>query len=418
MRARGIASTKLPVSAALKLAYRNILRHKSRTAATLAAVVFGVAALVLSQGFVEDIFVQLAEAVIHSQTGHIQIAKRGYFSGGAHRPDKYLLEDAPGDKARIVQIQGVDDVLARVNFSGLLSNARADLPVLIEGIEPDKEARLGSFVRFLAGRRLGGKDHYHVELGHGVARALMLNPGDTAILLISTGEGAIDTLDLQVVGIFQSFSKDYDNRAVRIPLTAAQELLGTNSANTLVVALRRTEDTNRIAGILRERTVWRDQEVKVWSQLNDFHPKTVALYHRQFGALLLIILLMVLLSVSNSVNMTVFERTAEFGTARAVGNRSTDIFRLVLLENVLLGLIGSTIGVLGGVMLAQIISAVGIPMPPPPNADLPYTAYIRPTLLAVAISFVVGCLATCLAAVLPAFRVARMPIAIALRQSS
>jgi putative ABC transport system permease protein len=49
----------------LTLALRNIFRHKGRTALTLAAIVLGVAGLVVSGGFVEDIFVQLREATIY-----------------------------------------------------------------------------------------------------------------------------------------------------------------------------------------------------------------------------------------------------------------------------------------------------------------------------------------------------------------
>ena len=83
----------------------------------------------------------------------------------------------------------------------------------------------------------------------------------------------MNTLDLEVVGVFQSFSKEYDNRAVKIPLAAAQELLNTKGANTLVVSLKKTADTDRVAKTLKERTVWRDQEVKTWQELNDFYPR-------------------------------------------------------------------------------------------------------------------------------------------------
>ena len=82
--------------------------------------------LILSQGFIEDIFVQLGEAIIHSQTGHLQLAKEGYFAHGAHQPDKYLIADPEGDKRRIASLPEVADVMARLNFSGLLSNGRAD----------------------------------------------------------------------------------------------------------------------------------------------------------------------------------------------------------------------------------------------------------------------------------------------------
>jgi putative ABC transport system permease protein len=405
-------------AASIRLASRNVLRHRARTGTTLAAIAFGVAALILSQGFVTDIFVQLAEAIVHSQTGHIQIARNGYFTQGAHRPAKFLLPDPEAEKATIAALPEVDDVMARLNFSGLLNNGRADLSILGEGVEPEREARLGSFVRFSAGRALHTGDHFQVVAGHGVAKALGIKPGDNLTLLVSTADGAMNSIDVELVGVFQSFSKEYDNRAIKIPLPAAQELLTNRGANILVVSLRKTDDTKRIAQVLRERSAVRDQELRVWTDLNDFHPKTVQLYNRQFGGLLLIIMLMVLLSVVNSVNMTVFERTAEFGTARALGNRNRDVFRLVMLENALLGLVGSLIGALAGIALAKVISLVGIPMPPPPNADLSYMAYIRVTPAAVLGAVGIGFGATVLAAVVPALRVASVPVALALRQSA
>jgi putative ABC transport system permease protein len=142
----------------------------------------------------------------------------------------------------------------------------------------------------------------------------------------------------------------------------------------------------------------------------------VQLYDRQFGVLQLIILFMVLLGVVNVINMSVFERLAEFGTMRALGNRGREVLALVLTEGMLLGLIGSAIGVVLGIGLAVGISAVGIPMPPPPNSSLPYTAYIRVVPAVVASAFLIGVAAVFLASLLPGFRVARVPIAEALRQ--
>ena len=418
MRTEARRATHLPLSVIFTLAWRNVLRHKGRTATTIGAVTFGVIALVLSQGFIEDILLQLGEAIIHSQTGHIQLAKEGYFTHGAHQPEKYLVADPEVDKRRIASLPDVADVMARLNFSGLLSNGRADYSVLGEGIEPDKEAALGTFLRISAGRRLIGKDHYSALIGQGVAQALKLKPGDRAILVVNTSDGAMNTLDLEVVGVFQSFSKEYDSRVIKIPLAATQELLYTKGANTLVVSLKKTEDTDRIVSTLRERNVWRDQEVRTWQELNDFYPKTVELYHRQFGGLQLIILLMVLLSVINSVNMTVFERTAEFGTARALGNRGVDVFQMVVVENIVMGAIGAGLGVALGVLLAYAISRVGIPMPPPPNADLSYLAYVRVTARSVIGALSIGFVATVLACLLPAARMARMPIAEALRHGT
>jgi putative ABC transport system permease protein len=400
-----------------KLALRNVLRHKARSAFTLLAISAGVVGLILSGGFVQDIFVQLGEMLIRSQSGHVQVSRAGYHEQGARSPEKYLLEDTEALRQAIASLPQVDDVMGRVFFTGLLNNGRSDLPIIGEGVEPDRERRLGSSLRITAGRQLEAGDSGGVLIGHGLAQALQLEPGDRVILLLNTAGGAVNSLDLDVVGVFQSFSKDYDARAVRLPLATAQDLLATAGVNTLVVSLRHTRDTEAVQRLLEARLAGQGLEVKTWQELNDFYAKTVTLYEVQFGALRLIILLMVLLSVANSVNTSVFERVAEFGTMMALGNRSRMVFRLILAENFLLGLAGAGLGLVLGVVLALAISAVGIPMPPPPNSDLPYTGQIRLVPSVLIGAFAVGFLATVGAALMPALRVSRIPVVDALRQA-
>ena len=383
---------------------------------TLGAVLFGVVSLVLSGGFVEDMFIQLREAVIHSQYGHLQVNARGFFEKGARAPDRFMIDPEPL-RQEIAKLPGVDDVMARVSFSALLSSGRSDHSIVGEGIEPGREARLGTFIRIESGRALADRDTYSMIVGKGLADAFKIRVGDRVTVTVSTAGGALNTLDFDVVGTFRSFSRDYDARAVRVPLAAAQKLLNANGVNTLVVSLADTIDTARVAASLAARLDLQAFEVKPWNELTDFYDKTVTLYDRQFGVLRLIILIMVLLGVANSVNMGVFERVGEFGTMMALGNRRIDVFRLVMMENVIVGLIGSAAGLLMGVVLAWSISVLGIPMPPPPSSEVGYMAQIRVVPKELALAFVVGFVATVAAAVLPARRVARIPVAEALRQN-
>jgi len=418
MRSGSIAELSADeVWAEVRLAIRNLLGHKLRTGMTFGAVVFGVMSLILSGGFIDDMYIQLREAVIHSQFGHVQVNARGFFEKGARAPDRFLIDDPVPLKARIAGETGVVDVMARVSFSGLLNSGRSDRPIVGEGIEPDRERTLGTFVRVESGRLLEDQDRYAIIVGKGLADALRIKVGDRVTVVASTSGGALNTLDFDVVGVFQSFSRDYDARAVRIPLAAAQTLLNTDGVNTLVVSLADTLQTPRIAALLSGQLDSAKFEVKQWNELTDFYDKTVALYDRQFGVLRLIVLLMVLLGVANSVNMSVFERVGDFGTMMALGNRRIDVFRLVMLENTVIGLAGSLIGVIAGVLLAWAISAIGIPMPPPPSSELGYLAQIRVVPRELALAFVIGVVATVAAAVLPARRVSRIPVAVALRQN-
>ncbi|MER2552633.1 MAG: ABC transporter permease [Thauera sp.] len=402
----------------VKLALRNLLRQKVRSAMTLAAIVFGVAGLIVSGGFIQDIFVQLGEAIIHSQTGHVQVFRKDFIERGSRQPERFLIERPRETAALVEALPEVDEVALRLSFAGLLNNGKRDLGVVGEGIEPGKEARLGSFLQILSGRPLREDDVFAMVIGQGVAHSLSLKVGDRVNLVLSTADGAMNMLDFELVGIFQSFSKEFDARAVRIPLGAAQELLFTDGANLLVATLHRTEDTDIAHARIAEKIAGGELETRHWRMLSDFYEKTLALYERQFGVLQAIILLMVLLSVANSVNMTAFERLPEFGTMLSLGNRNASIFRLILVENMLLGLIGAVLGTLVGLAIALAVSAIGIPMPPPPNSNVGYTAMIRIVPSTILSAFLIGLFATALAALLPARRISNIPVVSLLRNGN
>lgn len=402
----------------LTLALRNIFRHRFRTWMTIAAIVAGVVGLALAGGFIRDLYYELGEALIHSQSGHIQVSRLGFRDAGSRSPEKFQIEQPDALRQKLVSVAGVDDVMARLAFSGLLNNGRTDLSIIGEGIEPEREARMGSRLKIIAGDNLDPKTPFGMLIGTGVAKALKLAPGDRVTLLANTLDGALNTVEFEIVGVFQTFSKEFDARAVRVPLASAQDLLGRAGANVLVLSLKRTEDTDTVSAALQTLLDAKQFEFHDWRKLNEFYESTVALYDRQFGVLQLIILILVLLSVTNSVNMNALERVGEFGTMMALGNRRGQVFRLLVAENILTGLIGAALGVVVAFILAYAISAIGIPMPPPPNSDVGYTAHIRLSPAILAGAFTVGFMGTWLAALLPARRVTRVEIVDALRQNT
>jgi len=160
-------------------ALRNIFRQRARAVANLLAIALGVAGLIVVGGFVQDIFVQLGEAIIHGQTGHVQISKEGFQRVGLRSPEKYLIEKPELIRSQLKAMPGTSAVLSRINFTGTLNNGRRDLGVLGEGIEADLESQLtGIYVRYTEGRALRDGDKYGMVIGQGVAKSLDLAPGD------------------------------------------------------------------------------------------------------------------------------------------------------------------------------------------------------------------------------------------------
>ena len=163
---------KLGLPQRLSFAWRNVFRQRARSAGTLAAIGLGVAGLILAGGFVQDIFYQLGEAVIHSQSGHIQVAKKGYREGRVRDPESFLIDWPDEMKRAILSAPGVRMTLARLGFTGVINNGRRDLGIVGEGVEPSAEEKLGTYLRYVEGRALRDEDLDGIVLGQGGARSL------------------------------------------------------------------------------------------------------------------------------------------------------------------------------------------------------------------------------------------------------
>ncbi len=208
----------------------------------------------------------------------------------------------------------------------------------------------------------------------------------------------------------------YDDVAIRLPIGLGRELLKIRGAHTWVVLLDDTDRTDATIAIMRTEFGAMGLEWVPWHRLADFYNKTAALFAKQVGVIKLIIAVIIVLSISNTMMMTVMERVGEIGTVMALGNRRRQVLSLFLVEGLLLGIAGGVVGAIIGVLVGAALSWIGIPMPPGPGMTWGFDAGIRvtPSIVANAVALAVG--ATSLASLYPAWKASRMNIVDALRQ--
>ncbi|SEP07559.1 FtsX-like permease family protein [Nitrosovibrio sp. Nv6] len=403
----------------LRIAVRNLARNRRRALAALFTVAVGVIFLVLADGFIQWIFWGMREATIQSQLGHIQVMRPGYLSTGAANPYAYVLPENSPQRRVIESIPGVKLVAPRLAVTGLISHGEATVAFLGDGVNPEKEAELSKALRIVEGRNLTGATSKEVVLGRGLARSLNVGPGATVALLVTASGGGIKAVEARVSGIFISTNQAYDDSALRLPIGLAQSLLRADGSHIWLVLLHETESTDEYLAQFRARfpADANNLEFIPWYQQADFYNKTVALFSQQMSALQLIIGCIIVLSISNMLIMNVLERTGEIGTLLAIGFKRRKILRLFAIEGLLLGLAGASLGLIAGYGLAELISAIGIPMPPPPGMEEGYTGKIRVTPSVMAHSFLIAFVTTSLAGLYPAWKASRLQIIDALRHN-
>lgn len=399
---------------AFSLAARNLFRQRRRVLLALAIICGGVVTFLLAGGFIHWLLDNMRESTIHSQLGHVQITRPGYFKKGLGDPYNHLLPSAT-EAVESKPPSGLVTITPRLAFNGLLSSGENTISFMGEGIDPAREARVGRSIRIVAGQDLDHQGGDGVIVGRGLAANIGVRPGDTVVLLATTAEGGLNAVELPVTGLFATTVKAYDDAALRVPINVARKLMRVEGATSWVVLLERTADTDNALATLRANLPAEAFEAIPWYELADFYNKTAELFTRQVGVVQILIALIVVLSISNTLSMAVVERTGEIGTAMALGVQRAGILRMFLTEGALLGAIGGLFGVAIGLALASAISAVGIPMPPPPGMESGFTGRISiPPALAWE-AFRLAFLTTLLASIVPAWKASRMNIVDALR---
>lgn len=404
------------LSALTKLALRNLLRHRRRALIAIFSVALGTAALAVASGFIAGMFADFREATIESQYAHIQITRPGYHENGLADPARYLL---PNDAAAQT-LHTLPHVRAwgpRLGLTGLVSHGESTLSFVGEGFDPAHDLTDDRSLKIIQGHRLGAADHDRILLGRGLATLLGVQAGDAVVVLVDTPASGLSAIDAKVAGVFESVSKAYDDSALLVHIQAARKLLKVEGAHSWLVYLNKTENTPSVAEDLRTRFGAPGFEVRTWDQLAEFYRRAVDLFQQQLDVVRFIVVAIILLGISNTMMMSVMERTGEIGTAMALGVRRRILLGQFLLEGALIGLLGSLAGLALAVMIGWGIDALHIDMPPPPGLTRGYLAHLVFTPATAVEALLVGLGTTTLASLYPAWRASRMVIVDAIRHN-
>jgi putative ABC transport system permease protein len=408
-----------------KLALRGLMRNRRRSMMTLLAIAFGFSAIALFAGYTHNVYSGLSRQSIHGEMiGHLTVSKRGMKLEGKLDPERYLLtaKEVDGITKLLGDEPHIKLVAPRLGLSGMVSNGRASTIFIAEGIEPTAMEKLQE--NYLTEREKAsglydnGMKHLDanrpdvVELSQGLVEMLHLKVGGQAAVLVSTLSGQANASDITVGHSFNTGNAGSNDKFAFFPLALVRSLLDAEGrADRLTILLDDVNQTEAMRTHFLEKLnhAGFDVEIQTWQELSDFYTQVHGMFDMIFGFIFSIVLTVVIMSVANSMGMTVIERTREIGTLRAIGLKHSGVVRLFTIESMLLTLIGCTTGLLIMLVVRWGINVADISYVPP-NSSSRTSLLIDLDASRILFTFLLMGVVGTLAAYMPARRAAKKPI--------
>ena len=202
-----------------------------------------------------------------------------------------------------------------------------------------------------------------VVIGRRLAQRLSVYPGNVVTLISPAGSKfnpAIGALvprywRFEVTGLFETGMYEYDNSYVVMPRDVAQRFAGLGGAVTGIEV--RVQDPWKAGEVARELETRLGYPYRAldWSAQNSQLFSALKLEKLAMAVILLLIVLVAAFNIVSTLTMTVGDRTKEIGILRAMGMTAGQIRRIFVTQGVVVGVVGTAVGTVGGLLLAAAV---------------------------------------------------------------
>lgn len=383
-----------------RIALRNLLQARRRTA--LLCTALGIVSMLLvllmslSQG--------LTDTMVHSATtlssGHINIG--GFYK--AKPEDAYPMITRVDEIRQVVRQTLGDEVTLLIDRNrgwGKIISETGSMQVGMNGVDIAEERALVSTVQMAKESSFleGGRDlpagsfaalaePNSVVLFASQAKRLSVNVGDRVTLNTEAINGAVNTLDVQVVGVAEDVGF-MSSWSIFVPKQVLRDIyqLNDNTSGAVMVYLEDISRANAAMGELRAALAdvgfaimdhqpepfwmkfevvggedWTGQklDLTLWEDEVSFMKLMLGAFETLGFFLISILMVIIIVGIMNTMWIAVRERTSEIGTMRAIGMAKGQVLRLFVLEATILGFFATGLGGSVGALVAFALDAAQI----------------------------------------------------------
>ena len=327
------------------IAWRNVWRHKGRSAVVIGAMVVGIWSLTFGGAFMKSFVLSYIQSSIRHETSNGQI----------HHPEfttdfdiKFSIK-AP-DRV-VAYLHGNESILhfaRRTVVNGMISSTRQATGVRIVGVEPAEEADVTALDSLIAeGAYFSGVAGNPVLLGRRLAGRLKVKVKSKIVLTFQDIRGNITAGSFRVAGILDATSTTINDGSAFVMREDLNRLLGIDdSVHEIAYTTYTGTDDEQIARDIQ--AAFPGEQVRSWRELSPL----LVFMEQWMGAILQVLIIIIMLALAfgivNTMLMAVLERVREVGVMVALGTRRSRVFFMIMIETIFLSTVGGPLGLLAG----------------------------------------------------------------------
>jgi lipoprotein-releasing system permease protein len=253
-----------------------------------------------------------------------------------------------------------------VSAQGMVSFDQVVSGVVVRGIFPDMEDRVADLGRMMIDGKLEDlvPGRFGIVIGRELSRALGVFTGDKIVLISPQGQvtpaGILPRLkQFTIVGIFEAGHFEYDSGLVLIHLADAQKLYRMEEDQVSGVRLK-LDDLFQAPQVARELVplISADVHITDWSRQHANYFRAIQIEKRMLSLILALIIAVAAFNIVSTLVMAVTDKQSDIAILRTLGASPRSIMKVFIVQGTLIGVLGTTLGVIGGVLLAYNVEAV------------------------------------------------------------
>lgn len=340
-----------------------------------------------------------------------------------------VLSDYQLAEKSIGETVGVGAVTPYVYAQTMITSGSSSTGIVVRGIDPrgadavlslSAQMVSGSLARLATdGDTSAAVGPPGIIIGKHLARQLRAGVGERVRLLAPSGPltpmGVIPKIKTcEIVGIFDTGMYEYDSSLAYVSIITAQQLMSLgDTVHGIEVRVDDIYQAGRLAAAI-EKKLGPGFAAKDWMSMNQNLFSALQLEKTAMFIILTLIILVAAFNIISTLIMVVMEKTKDIAILKSMGATSRSIMRIFIYEGLIIGCIGTMLGVAGGLALCELLSRyqfIKLPSDVYPMSTLPVKVLpLDVTLIAIS-----AVLITFLATLYPSWQASRIQPAEALR---